>query len=77
MWRRQEHQHWPTRLPLTFAKLSKRLDLIIIRLAEPSPQVDSFEQRLKAEKAEVGLQKLENSSLAEFAAEIQRDGDQV
>ena len=46
-------------------------------MAEPSFQVDSFEQRLKAEKADVGLQKSENSSLAEFAAEIQRDGDQV
>ena len=29
MWRRQEHQHWPTRLPLSFAKLSTRSHLII------------------------------------------------
>jgi len=43
-------------------------------------QVDSFDQRLNLEKAELGLQKLnsseENSSLAEFAAEIHRDGHQ-
>ena len=42
-----------------------------------SLQVDTFEERLKAEKTDVGLQKLEKSSLAEFAAEIQRDGEQV
>ena len=44
---------------------------------EPSPQVDRFEKGLNLEKTGVGLQKLENSSLAEFAAEIHRDGDQV
>jgi len=39
-------------------------------------QVDRFEKGLNLEKTGVGLQKLENSSLAEFAAEIHRDGDQ-
>ena len=39
--------------------------------------MDRFEKGLNLEKTGVGLQKLENSSLAEFAAEIHRDGDQV
>ena len=55
--------------------------MIIDQQLKPPHQVDSFDQRLKLGKAEVGLEKLnssvESSSLAEFAAEIQRDGDQV
>jgi len=58
------------------ARASALADQIATHFRQIVQKVDSFEQRLKAEKAEVGLQKLENSSLAEFAAEIQRDGDQ-